>query len=295
MHPAYLLLGISLLLHAQSAPVQQFEVASVRPAAAAATGARGMRGGPGTADPERMTWSRATIQALLISAYGVKADQISAPGWIESERYDIEAKVPPGATKAQFNLMLQNLLADRFKLTLHKDTKEFSVYELTVAKGWSKAEAILRTTRTTSLSLKERPAQQWRWIKMAFPILMPGQRQAGRWGNGITRSTYRKYSMSDLVTALEPMMNMATGTSVFEPVHVMDSTGITGQYDFKLEFAGEMVLPGRAAQGTPADPGSAGPSLFTALEKQLGLKLEHSKQPLEVLIIDRVEKTPTEN
>jgi uncharacterized protein (TIGR03435 family) len=97
-----------------------------------------MRGGPGTADPERMTWSGATLQALLISAYGVKTDQISGPGWLESERYDVEAKVPPGSTRPQSILMLQNLLADRFRLTLHKDTKEFSVYELTVAKDGPK-------------------------------------------------------------------------------------------------------------------------------------------------------------
>ena len=253
-----------------------------------------MHGGPGTADPERLTWSGATIQALLMSAYGVKADQISGPGWIESERYDIEAKVPPGATKAQFSLMLQNLLADRFKLALHKDAKEFSVYELTVAKDGLKMKP-----SPPDPDFKP-PAEGTRagtggLDRDGFPILLPGERAVGHFGNGMVRSTYRMYSMPEFATGLESMINMATGTSAFDPVHVMDSTGIAGQYDFKLEFVGEMVLPGRAAQGTPADPGSAGPSLFTALEKQLGLKLEHHKQPLDVLVIDHVEKMPTSN
>jgi uncharacterized protein (TIGR03435 family) len=254
-----------------------------------------MRGGPGTADPGRMTWSGATLQALLISAYGVKTDQISGPGWLESERYDIEAKVPPGSTRPQFILMLQNLLADRFKLALHKDTKEFSVYELTVAKDGPKLKP-----SPPDPDFKP-PAEGTRagtggLDKDGFPILLPGERQGGRFGNGVVHSTFRMYTMSDFAKDLEALINMANGDSPFAPVHVIDRTGLTAQYDFKLESAGEVVLPNnRAAQGTPADPGSAAPSLFTALEKQLGLKLEHSKQPLDIIVIDRVEKTPTDN
>jgi uncharacterized protein (TIGR03435 family) len=124
---------------------------------------------------------------------------------------------------------------------------------------------------------------------------MPGQRQAGRFGNGVIHSTYRICTMSDFVAGLETLINMATGESAFSPVHVVDQTGLTGQYDFKLEFAGEVVFPGRTASSVPADPGSPGPSLFTALEKQLGLKLEHRKEPLDMLVIDHVGKTPTDN
>jgi uncharacterized protein (TIGR03435 family) len=100
--------------------------------------------------------------------------------------------------------------------------------------------------------------------------------------------------MSDFVTDLESLINMANGDSPFAPVHVVDRTGLTDQYDFKLE-AGEVVLPNRHAQGTPADPGFAAPSLSTALEKQLGLKLEHRKEPLDIIVIDHIEKTPTDN
>jgi len=237
-------------------------------------------------------------EPLLMSAWGVKKDQILAPVWIESERYDIEAKVPPGAAKAQLSLLLQHLLQDRFKLTLHKDTKEFSVYELTVAKDGLKIKP--SPVDPDFQPLADGTPLSSGTDKDGFPILLPGQRQAGRFGNGIIHSTYRMYPMPELVTALESMIDMATGASAFDALHVVDATGLTGKFDFKLEFAGEAVIPGRPAQATPADhtpadPGSSGPSLFTALEKQLGLKLEHRRQSLDVIIVDHAEKTPTEN
>ena len=81
----------------------------------------GSRGGPGTPDPGRYTTSNMTLKGLLVSAYDVKAYQITGPAWIETERYDIVAKVPAGATKEQFRVMLQNLLAERFKIELHRE------------------------------------------------------------------------------------------------------------------------------------------------------------------------------
>jgi uncharacterized protein (TIGR03435 family) len=88
---------------------QTFEVASVKPAAPQASGIMRSSGGPGTADPERFTYENVTLQALLLRAYGLKNYQISGPGWLASERFDIRAKVPPGATKEQLNGMLRNL------------------------------------------------------------------------------------------------------------------------------------------------------------------------------------------
>jgi uncharacterized protein (TIGR03435 family) len=191
-------------------------------------------------------------------------------------------------------LMLQNLLADRFKLALHKDTKEFSVYELTVAKDGPKLTPSPIDPDYKPLA-EGTPLRKSAVDKDGFPILIPGQRQAGRFGNGVVHSTFRLCTMPDFVIDLESLINMANGDSAFSPVHVVDRTGLTGQYDFKLESAGEVVLPNRPAQGAPADPGSSAPSLFTALEKQLGLKLVHSKQPLDIIVIDRLENTPTDN
>lgn len=117
-----------------------FEVASVKPAAPPTPGRMQimMRGGPGTSDPGQATFSNVTQRMLLAKAYGVQDYQISGPGWLDSERYEIVAKVPKGTTEEQFKVMLQNLLADRFKLTLHHETKDLPRYELVVAKNGPK-------------------------------------------------------------------------------------------------------------------------------------------------------------
>src|ERR1700676_5202112 len=110
----------------QPAPRPAFEVASVKPSGLPPQGPRiegRLQGGPGTADPGRITDSRATLQFLIREAYGVAFDQIQGPGWIAEEKYDIEAKVPPGATKDDLKLMLQNLVEERFKLAFHHITK----------------------------------------------------------------------------------------------------------------------------------------------------------------------------
>src|SRR5271157_134132 len=117
-----------------------FEVASVKPAAPL-TGNMirvMMRGGPGTPDPGQITYNNVTLKDVLTNAYGVKRFQISGPGWLDSERFDIVAKLPRGATKAEFMVMLQNLLAERFKLTLHREKKDLPMYALVVAKNGPK-------------------------------------------------------------------------------------------------------------------------------------------------------------
>jgi len=136
---AVLLVAGGCSLWAQDAS-PQFEVASVKPAAPQAGRGmmRGMRGGPGTPDPTRITYTNATLTMLLTMAYNVKRYQITAPAWFDSEGYDITAKIPEGTPMAQFRVMLQNLLAERFKVVLHKESKELPSYNLVVAKGGPK-------------------------------------------------------------------------------------------------------------------------------------------------------------
>src|SRR6516165_11144822 len=116
------------LVRAQPAAAKlEFEVASIKPATLPGRGPirLGQRGGPGSGDPGRVTYTFSTMLDLLADAYSVKRNQISGgPTWLDSERFDIVAKIPAGATKEQVNVMLQNLLAERFKLTLHRETKE---------------------------------------------------------------------------------------------------------------------------------------------------------------------------
>ena len=140
-------LGVCLIIFTSCAAFGQaaaesptFEVASVKPAEPqTGMGIRVMmRGGPGSADPGQITYSNVSLKNVLTIAYAVKGYQISGPKWLDSERFDIVAKIAKGATKEQFQLMLQNLLAERFKLTLHHETKELPMYALVVGKGGPK-------------------------------------------------------------------------------------------------------------------------------------------------------------
>src|SRR5262249_3697028 len=130
------------LCFAQTGNLQpSFEVASIKPAAPPSDPHRimvGMRGGPGTPDPGQISYFNVTLRNVLMTAYDVKDYQISGPGWLGSERYDIIAKVPPGTTKEQLRLMLQNLLAERFQVSLHHESKELPMFALVVAKGGPK-------------------------------------------------------------------------------------------------------------------------------------------------------------
>ncbi len=121
-------------------PKLEFEVASVKasaPPAGNGTIRLGQQGGPGSSNPGRVTYAFSTIRDLMVDAYGIGRSQITGgPNWLHSERFDIVAKAPAGATKEQVKVMLQNLLAERFKLTLHHENKELSMYALVVgAKG----------------------------------------------------------------------------------------------------------------------------------------------------------------
>ena len=122
----------------------KFEVASVRRAAPPQVGTGvhdTARGGPGTADPSQVAYTNLRLKDLLLTAYGVKGYQIAGPEWLETERYDVIAKIPPGAPKEQFPLMLQDLLVERFKISLHHETKDLPLYELGVAKSGPKLKS----------------------------------------------------------------------------------------------------------------------------------------------------------
>jgi uncharacterized protein (TIGR03435 family) len=254
-----------------------FEVASVKPAPPYVDGQDvQMRGGPGTDDPGRFTDPRDSLTGLLAAAYEVARDQISGPDWLGTELYSVAANVPPNTTKNEFHLMLQDLLAERFHLTLHHVTKEFQVYDLVVAEGGPKMTA---------------GAHQPVPERKGFPALPLGRRMAmSNFNIQPLRVTCRE-TMAQLAEQLGGWVSMSNGDGIVRESppapHVYDKTGLTGEYEFTLEFAGS-VLPGGAS-----DP--AGPALFVALEKQLGLKLEKRTAGLDVLVIDHADKVPKEN
>jgi uncharacterized protein (TIGR03435 family) len=294
---------------------QTFEVASVKPAAPI-TGNRiqvMMRGGPGTPDPGQITYTNVTVKNVLMNAYGVKGFQISGPSWLESERYDIVAKLPRGATKEEFMAMLQNLLAERFKLTLHREKKDLPMYALVVGKNGPKLkESVEEPTPAEGDAPKaggpaDGPVVMGRMAmgKDGFPVLPPGAGGRGSTAimlmNGNARMTASKQSMAGLAEMLSGQLDLP----------VVDMTGLTAKYDFTLYFAPEALVgmrlgappnpgppPGEGGGGVPdasAPDAQSNPSLFTALQEQLGLKLEQRKGPVDLLVIDHLEKAPIEN
>jgi uncharacterized protein (TIGR03435 family) len=262
----------------------EFEVATVKPAAPPAVAAPpggGPRpgqqgGGPGTAEPERVRYRAMTVQSLLMIAYSMPVNQVMGPSWIESDRYDIVAKVAPGTTKGQVSVMLQNLLADRFMLVVHRETSEFPVYELVVGKGGSKLKPHVEDPSAPQLGIGEFKQQ-----KDGKPIAALGESVGillppGKWSYAAIRQKLE--GTSSLVNLLSRELGRP----------VIDKTGLTGEYDWNLEFRDQRPM----RQGPPD---SDAPEISVAVEEQLGLKLESKKGPVEILVVDSGNKTPSDN
>jgi uncharacterized protein (TIGR03435 family) len=271
---------------------QTFDVASVKPSAPEGGGRRMIRmgGGPGTPDPGRINYTGLPLMFILAGAYDVKNFQINGPSWLDSERFDITATVAPGTTKEQARVMMQNLLAERFHLTLHREKKEMQGYELTVAKGGAK--------------LKESAPDA---VEPPVPQSGPPKRDAnGRpvlAGPGLLMNIQMtaKGPMALMAAKSQPLSQLVQALSNQLKMPVVDKTGLTGKYDFDVEFspdlAGMGVTPptgGGSAAGTPTVDES-GPDMMTAIRQQLGLKLDAKKMPVEMIVIEHIDKVPTEN
>jgi uncharacterized protein (TIGR03435 family) len=282
-----------------------FEVASVRPAAplppnAGPAPAFLITGGPGTRSPERITYLRTPLIVLIKEAYGVELDQIVGPGWLYEEKYTILATVPRGTPKDQVRTMLQNLLAERFRLTFHLQKKEYPVYTLAIAKGGPKLNEAAFPDATPL-----RVGQYAPLDRDGFPDLPPDVRGSMASSvSGVARRTFRSYSIEDLRIWLGFQFGKSPGPGTSMLGRVIDKTSLTGRYDFRLECAepwGGSFSVSKPADDPlsrldlPPDPGGSGPTIFAALEKQLGLKLEEAKAWLDVLVIDSALRVPIEN
>jgi uncharacterized protein (TIGR03435 family) len=236
---------LAAVIAAPPIPAQTaFEVASVKVTPPDSIGYTSLSP-PGA---HRFTATNATMQLLIEMAFGVEERQISGgPSWIDMEHYNVEAK-PEGdkeLSNEQLKPLLQQLLAQRFKLETHREIKDFHGYALVVAKGGPKLTAAAG-------------ASEQRYI------LRGGVRA-------------QNVSMGWLAAALARPLGHP----------VVDKTGIKGNYDIKLEYAPDENDVSAAA--------AALPSIFTALQEQLGLQLKTQQVPVEMLVIDRVERVPAEN
>ena len=296
-----ILLASVALVAQQPQGALSFEVASIKPSAPQPIGM--IRIGVST-DGGMARYTGVSLRDLIRSAYRVKDFQIEGPDWMTNERFDIVAKLPDGAKQDQIPEMLQSLLAERFKLSLHRDTKEHAVYALIVGKNGAKLKPAEVQTGGAASSVPpapgggnaDRPAG-------AAVAVRPG---AGGIQGGPPRGGVMMAMDPSGVHLKAPGITLANVTdalSRFTERPIIDMTGIEGRYDFDLTFAPEKmpnVARGVAAmQGPggdrPADaPVEQAASVFDAVQ-QYGLKLEPRKAPLEILIIDHVERTPSEN
>ncbi len=254
-----------------------FEVATIRLSGSQDEITR-MAGGPGTSDPGRFVARNAELSLLMMRAYGLHDDELRGrPSWMDAIQYDVVAKVPPGTTKEQFRVMLQNLLAERFRIRVHREAELRKVYELTVAKNGPKLKLAANGTGTDDFVPAGGPRLADR---DSFPILPPGQPNVacGHFPQG-SYCTFRMFRMAALTERLR--LPNFLGHSV------IDKTGLVGAYDFTLNFS--QLSADLAATDFSAPP------IEVAVQQQLGLKLSPTTASVEVIVIDQVEKTVTEN
>ena len=236
----------------------------------------GIVGGPGTSDLDRITYANLSLQRLLLTAYEIAPFQLTAPPGLDSDsaRFTIEAKIPEGSTKGAVNQMLQNLLADRFKVTLHRETKNGPVYELVVVK---KGPMLREPAAAVA------PGTPFTWKQDKDGYMQPPGGSEGTMDlpeSGGWRIVGSRQTTSDLATTLSLRLKRP----------VLDKTGLTDKYDYNLTYS-----TGQGAAGQPGVASDPAPDLIAAVRDQLGLKLESKTGSIEMLVIDHIEKVPTAN
>jgi uncharacterized protein (TIGR03435 family) len=269
-HLAFLLALSSAAVLAQTPPT--FEVASVKPNKSGTTQANiGML-------PNGVNFVNLPLRGIIQLAYGINQPSKLAgvPDWAVTERYDIAARAAGPITQEERRLMLQALLADRLKLVARLEKREVSVLALVLARNDGKPGKNLAESKGCvapgSAAAKEAPPA-------GAPVTICGPKNGGPGRLLLVGTTIQQF------TSLLALMLGST---------VVDKTGLTGRYDIDLTFTPERQLPeGVNLPGPPPDPN--GPSIYTAVREQLGLKLDSQKVQEEVLVIDHVERQPSEN
>ena len=236
-----LLATIAVALVAQLV-VPSFDVASVKSTAHGRDVNGWSRSSSDIPSPGRFVAENESLGGLIREAYQLKDYQVIGPPWLdEGDGFDVEAKAPRETTKDQVHEMLKTLLAERFKLAAHRETRPLPVYQLTKGKGEQKLHPAASENARAS--------------------------QSSRGGD----VTFTSVAMADVAYQL----------SRFTKRPVFDQTGISGRFDLRLNY--------------DPSPTGAGPSLGDALQEQLGLRLESTRAPVEVLVVDHVERKPTGN
>ncbi len=316
---------------AQTKP--SFEVATIKPSPPmdpakmlAAMQAGGKMPVGATIGSGRAEYLYLDLKTLMTYAYGVKPYQITGPDWLGTTRFDIQAKMPDGSTKDDAPKMLQSLLEDRFKLTAHHASAEHPVLALIVGKNGPKLKASAEKPVAIDENAPLKPGE----MKMDGPdgpvrakidiatgssVMDMGLKGKMSYKmNPATQSMHIDFTMTtmdgfaDMMTQIMAQLGGGAATK-----QIVDMTGIKGNYDASLEIGlAEIIALARAAganipTGVPggaapagnvpvaSDPGGGGGSSVTDAVQSMGLKLESRKAMVDQLIVDHVEKAPTEN
>ena len=310
----------------QTTPKPNFDVASIRPSApldmqklaADAQAGRMPRFGAHI-DGSRADYTYMSLKDLIANAYKVKPYQVTGPDWLASERFDIAAKMPEAARPDDAPAMLQSLLEDRFKLAAHHDTQEHPIMALVVAKGGPHLkdapppEAPIDPdtplkSNETKLDTPNGPARMTRNPDGTATVNMGAKGTFTQRVDGqILHLQASSITMQGFADMLTSMLARGSGSR-----QVVDMTGLKGNYQVAVDLSLADLIANARAQGmdipAPPRPASAtsdssaipnasdpsGSTIYASVEA-LGLKLENRKAPIEQIVIDRIEKTPTEN
>ena len=272
---------------AQGADKPAFDVAAIRPSAAQSqdTVTAGAR-----IDGAQVRFAYMTLKDYLGTAYRVRLYQISGPDWIASDRWDISATVPAGASISQIPEMLQSLLEERFQLKMHREKKDLPVYALEVARDGPKLQESTPDPNTA---------------KEDAPLTATGSGSAQGVSVNLGRGSSYSFANGRFEAKRLTMPVLAVNLERFLDRPIVDTTGLTGSYDFSVNVTPEdyrnmliragvnagAVLPPEVLKlldsGTPV-------SLFDGLQK-LGLRLNARRAPLDMVVVDAGRKTPTDN
>jgi uncharacterized protein (TIGR03435 family) len=261
-----------------------FEAATIKPFPEGnAIRFSGCTGGPGSGDPGRISCEYVTLKMLIVHAYQVKAQEVFGPAWMDGTHFNVTATVPRGATREQARAMMRSLLAERFQVVLHRENRAIPGYALTVARSGLKMGESHPAAGTAEAAADGPPPTG----KDGFPILrapaitgspiiLYRQGRARLQGLGVT--------MAQLADSLSHQLDRV----------VVDETGAVGKYDVTLNWTPEATEPGGRQPGT-ADDSLPEPTVFMALEQQLGIRVVSKKVQRETVVVDSASRTPTGN
>ena len=243
---------------------QTFDVVSIKPR----TGPRVRFLPDVAAAPDRYSAPDTTLMNMISFAYEIEAPQIEGgPDWLKTSRFEVNAKAPGAASRSDLRLLVKAMLTDRFQLKTHIETRELPIYALVVARGDRRPAAGLQ------------PASE----DACKALADPARRTDDQVPCGVLRATPEEImaagiGMAQLARIL-PVMGVMTGVDRV----VVDKTGLTGRFAFRIRYTAANVSPGAA-------PPTDAPGLFTALQEQLGLRLEPGRGPVDILIIDSAQQ-----